>query len=345
VRQVSTHFKTNGWEVAVLGFGYSDWPFKSPLINYPLYPWIGPPVNPQNIKDVLEEWKPDTLLLIGAPLLFGWLKDYPERKSYRVILHTTFRSLPINKMMRDVYTLADTIIVNSRFEEKAISKELPNIPIQYIPYGIDMKNLKKSTNRKIKDNGQFGIACITKDIPKIDFPSLLKSWGIVAKTNPILSFGIFSDPTQLIAWNIPDMLDVYGIQQRIFIHTGIENNFGFPSMGDLYTSVDLLVIPHQEEMLNVTALEAAYCGTPMIVPNSGATAEYLPEYSIHPQKTDTFIAPPLNTRYTVFDSEDLAEKIIVSSLKGKRREKSYNFIQNNCMLKKVMNKWLSILSV
>jgi glycosyltransferase involved in cell wall biosynthesis len=186
IRQIGSYLKSNGWDVAALGFGYSGWPFKSIEVNYPLYPWIGPPVNPHNIKDVLEEWKPDTLLLIGAPLLFGWLKDYPERKSYRVVLHTTFRSLPINKMMRDVYMLADSIIVNSHFEEKAILKELPDISVQYIPYGVDIKNLKR-TKLPFKDNNQFGVACVTKDIPKIDFPSLLKVWGIVARANQNIS--------------------------------------------------------------------------------------------------------------------------------------------------------------
>lgn len=194
-------------------------------------------------------------------------------------------------------------------------------------------------------NNQFGVACVSKDIPKIDFPSLLKAWGIVAKANPLISFGIFSDPTQLNAWNFPDMLEVYGIQQRTFIHTGIENNFGFPTMGDLYNSIDLLVIPHQEEMLNTTAIEASYCGTPMIVSDIGATSEYLPDSAILPQKTDTLIAPPLNTRYTVFDAEELAEKIIAASLQGKRREKSNNYITDNCILNKVLNKWISILSV
>ena len=131
---------------------------------------------------------------------------------------------------------------------------------------------------------------------------------------------------------------------RTSFNAGIENNFGFPIIGDLYNSIDLLVIPHQEEMLNVTALEAAYCGTPMIVASGGATEEYLPDSSIRPQKTDIFVAPPLNTRYTIFDAEEIAEKIIVASLQGKCREKSHNFIQDNCSLNKVMNKWISLLS-
>lgn len=343
VRHIGAHLQSTGWKTAVLGFGYSGWPFKSPVVNYPLYPWIGPPTVPHNVEDVLDEWKPNTLLLIGAPLLFGWLKDYPKRESYRIVLNTTFKSLPINKMMRDIYGLADTIIVNSRYEETAVRNLLPDISVQYIPYGIDLKSLEKSKALSLRNNGQFGVACVTKDIPKIDFPSLLKAWGIVSKAYPQAAFGIFSDPTQLMAWNIPDMLEVYGIQQKMFIHSSPENNFGFSALGDLYASVDLLVLPHQEEMLNVTALEAAYCGTPMIVADGGATAEYLPEYAMRSERTDTFIAPPQNTRYTVFDTEELAEKIIMASLRGKRREKPARFIRGHCILSKVLKEWTETL--
>ena len=102
IREVGWHLHANGWEVAVLGFGYTGWPFTGSTVPFPLYPWIGPPVLPHTLDDVVDEWKPDTLLLAGAPLLFRWLKDYPKRKSFRIALHTAFQSLPLNGVMREL---------------------------------------------------------------------------------------------------------------------------------------------------------------------------------------------------------------------------------------------------
>jgi hypothetical protein len=56
-----------------------------------------------------------------------------------------------------------------------------------------------------------------------------------------------------------------------------------------------------------------------------------------------YCGTPMNTRYTVFDAEEMAEKIIVASLMGKRREKVFRYVQDNCILSKVLKEWLSIL--
>jgi hypothetical protein len=94
-RHLGFHLQNNGFEIACLGFNYSGWPFKSDLINYPLYPWVGPPQRPLNIETVLSEFKPDTLLFIGPPILFVWLKEFKDREKFTKILITAFRSSPL----------------------------------------------------------------------------------------------------------------------------------------------------------------------------------------------------------------------------------------------------------
>lgn len=153
------------------------------------------------------------------------------------------------------------------------------------------------------------VRCTAKDIPQIDIPTLLKAFGIIAEKEPRITFGIFADVAQLQIWNIPDMVDVYNLQDRCSIlNPQPEINFGFPSMGELYASMDLFVSLHQEENINISALEASYCGVPMILPRGGATEEYLPDETVFLEKSDIFVAPPHNTRYRVYDAEEVAEK-------------------------------------
>jgi len=79
---------------------------------------------------------------------------------------------------------------------------------------------------------------------------------------------------------------------------------------------DTLVLPHQEEMLNITALEALYCGVPMILPAGGPTEEYLPKTDgvSFLEKHDIFIEPPNNTRFRIFDAKEMADRILVKFL-------------------------------
>jgi signal recognition particle GTPase len=69
-----------------------------------------------------------------------------------------------------------------------------------------------------------------------------------------------------------------------------------------------LFLPHQEDILNMSAVEAAWCGTPLITSPHWPTHEYLPKNTVYLAKSDIFIAPPINTRYRIFDALEAAKK-------------------------------------
>ena len=52
------------------------------------------------------------------------------------------------------------------------------------------------------------------------------------------------------------------------------------------------------------------------------------------KNTDIFLAPPLNTRYRSFDSQEIADKIIFSSMKTKESKS-----KKECKEKKNMDKF------
>jgi len=148
-----------------------------------------------------------------------------------------------------------------------------------------------------------------------------------------------------------DMIDVYNLQERSSIMlSNPEIDFGFKSRGELYRTIDLLVLPHQEETLNISALEALYCNVPMIIPRGGPTAEFIGESSkvTWLENEDLFIAPPNNTRYMACDAHEIADKIIFgflefSKAKGntinRKTQKSFERFD----WKKIKRDWINIL--
>ena len=317
-RMLSHYLNKAGHETAFFSINYTGWPFKSDIITSRIYPWAGPADKPMNAEEVFEEFKPDTLLLIGPPLLFKWIKTLKNRKKYKAVMSTSFKSLPINKFMKEVYTVADTVVVNSKYEENAL-KNAGVADTVFIPVGLDLNRLKTFQKPGMND-GRYRIACMAQDVPLVDFPSVIKGFGIAAKADPSFMFGIFSDPSQLNMWNFNDMFDVYGLKDRcVIMNPQPETNFGFPSMGEVYASSDLIVSPHQEDILNISAIEADYCGTKVLTSSFGPTKEYLSDKAEYLEKTDVYYAPPMNSGYKMFDSQEIADKIIFSSMNHKPR--------------------------
>lgn len=178
----------------------------------------------------------------------------------------------------------------------------------------------------------------------IDFPTIIKAFSIASKADLSIKFGIFSDVSQLNMWNFNDMFDVYGIKDKCLImEPQPEINFGFRTMGEVYASSDLFILPHQEDILNIPAIEAEYCGKRVITSPFGPSREYLSDKAVYLDKSDVFIAPPLNTRYRIFDAEEIADKIVFSFLqhdkmKNKEDKKLRQYL-NKYSWDKTVIKW------
>jgi len=79
----------------------------------------------------------------------------------------------------------------------------------------------------------------------------------------------------------------------------------------------------------------------MIAPSGGATEEFLPEGTIVLKNTDTFLAPPMNTNYHVFDSDEMTECIYkrYNEINRERPQKIHDILS----AENVVDQWKQIL--
>ncbi len=112
-------------------------------------------------------------------------------------------------------------------------------------------------------------------------------------------------------------------------------------MGAVYSSIDLMVSPYQEDILNYSLIEAAYCNTQMLVAPDGPNKEYVTKNTAFLEKNDIFIAPPANTRYRVFDAVEIAEKIL--SLSSRRKKRTVNRRFEKYDWNTVVQKWKKVI--
>lgn len=233
--------------------------------------------------------------------------------------------------------------MNSIYEKEAfVSAGIENEIIFILP-GLDISDMQISGGIRVPEERSFGVGVVADDIPRIDLPTLFRAFSTVTKINNDIVFGIFSNPMQLQMWNIPDMLDVYGLKDKCSIaQPDNDLRFGFPLKGDMYSTIDLLILPHQEDIINIPAIEAAYCGLPTLLSPGGATEEHVFNKAKFLEKSDLFVSPPANSRLRVYDSDEITEHII-SLYNTNKKKREYDTSYERYSWDAVMVDWVSVL--
>jgi len=147
LRELGFRLTNKNFQVACMALNHTGWPFTDSRIMYPIYPWVGPVDKPINLDEVLSEFKPDVLLLVGAPQIFKWLKTFEARSKYKTVLHTRFITTPIYKELVELYNVVDTVVVNTKFEKKAIESSGVTTKVAIVPPATNLQELKNPARR------------------------------------------------------------------------------------------------------------------------------------------------------------------------------------------------------
>jgi glycosyltransferase involved in cell wall biosynthesis len=173
------------------------------------------------------------------------------------------------KFVNKAFKEADKIIVSSDFIKGQVNKYYKNdvnSKITKIPFGIEHQFF-------YPDNSTNGT--------KNDFPVLLNIANAVPVKNHILLFKAF----EIFKKEYPDsILKIYGRDENNYLKklasdTGLQNSIfinGFVDyelIPEIINSADIFILTSYYESQNAAALEAGFCGVPVIGTNTGIIPE------------------------------------------------------------------------
>ena len=125
----------------------------------------------------------------------------------------------------------------------------------------------------------------------------------------------------------------------------ISNNLTVPELGMLYNMCDAYASPYRAEGFNLTPLEAAACGTPIIVTDGGATDDYCdPSFALkvagkHSVKgNEYFIEPDLDSLVAAM------LELVEGRARNLARDAALRHIGDNFSWKRVTDKLLGVLA-
>ena len=234
-----------------------------------------------------------------------------------------------------------------------------------VPHGVDIETfnlISESEKKNIRDkykikSDDFVLANIGAMFQNKGVEDLIAAYGILKKKNKNLKL-ILKDQSNLYDRNANSPIknmqsSKFNQKYQIFNEQMyndiiiISENLNFHELRNIYSITDCYVSPYKAEGFNITPLEAAACGTQIVVTNGGPTDDYFDEcmgFKIESEEknlnNNIYLAPKINSLIEILNS-------VVNKTDSKKRARSKlvheNFSWENVVkkLKKEFEKKLS----
>lgn len=116
--------------------------------------WIIKPVdgygNPDIVRAVLRDYKPDLLWFMTDPRFYVWLWQIENeiRKNVPMVYYHVWDNYPAPEYNKNYYDSNDLICTISKVTDDIVKKVSPDVESLRIPHAVDMQIFKKDQNRR-----------------------------------------------------------------------------------------------------------------------------------------------------------------------------------------------------
>ena len=196
-----------------------------------------------------------------------------------------------------------------------------------VPHGVDLNTFNLNSQeekKKIRDkykikNDDFVLTNISAMTVNKGVEVLIAAYGMLKKKHKNLKL-ILKDQSNLYEWKVDfPMKKVFESEfnQKYKIFNDemykdiivISENLDFDQLRDIYSITDCYVSPYKAEGFNLTPLEAAACGTQIVVTDGGSTDDYFDDcmgFKIESKEknlnNNIFLSPKIDSLIDILNS-------------------------------------------
>ncbi len=171
------------------------------------------------------------------------------------------------------YTLAMSPFALREFERVG----LPNP--RYLPHGVDTKIYYPRPQHKemFQARGKFVAGMVASNIEPIDrkgWEYAFDAWGRFNKNHDDVRLYIHCDPTRATGGlDLTQMAEIRGFMPYSPDMWQLQSNLPAEKMAEIYSTIDVLLMPSGGEGFGVPLIESQACGTPVITTDFTAPAD------------------------------------------------------------------------
>jgi len=268
-------------EIFQIGWGYSGEP--TVIDDVTIFP-AKSRFAKDDIGPMVDQLEPDYVFTIADPFMCTFFPTLPQRNKFKWIGYTPIDGHPIPVEWGHVIRDMDVAIAYCDWGKEQIQKVLPHKKIHVVEHGTDpamerYTTIKKAiTKEKYGLDNKFVVSCVARNQHRKNIPYLLTVFNLWSqdKEDAILYLHMASKD---IGGNLAPMLKTLGIQDRVFFPSSESynavNGVSTEDMVDIFNFTDLFTCPTRGEGWGMPIFEALKCGTPVLMPDYSAYAEYV----------------------------------------------------------------------
>jgi glycosyltransferase involved in cell wall biosynthesis len=255
--------------------------------------WIMFPVdgygNPEIIRSIIRQEKPDILWFMTDPRFFGWLWEMENeiRPLMPMVYYHVWDNYPYPTFNRKFYESNDLIATISKVTDDIVKTVAPTVKSQYIPHAVDSDIFRPIEDKEMLENVKKELFGEHYDPEKFIFfwnnrnARRKQSGSLIFWFNDFLN-KVGKDKACLVMHT--DVKDQHGQDlQAIINELGLTNGEVLFSqtkvqpekLSLIYNISDCTINISDAEGFGLATLESLSCGTPIIVNKTGGLQEQI----------------------------------------------------------------------
>jgi len=242
--------------------------------------------NPEMIRSILRNEKPDILWFMTDPRFYGWLWSIENeiRPLCPMVYYHVWDNYPYPMFNKKYYDSNDYVICISRLTHDIVTTVAPDVNSAYLPHAVDADvfvPLTKEQRRELreqnleeKDRDKFIIFWNNRNARRKQSGTLVfwfKDWLDKRNLHDKAQLIMHTDPKDMHGQDLTHILERLDLTQgQVLFST---NKLPTEAMSTFYNLADVTVNIADAEGFGLATLESLSCGTPIIATMTGGLQE------------------------------------------------------------------------
>jgi len=244
--------------------------------------------NPEMLRSIIRNEKPDIVWIMTDPRFWGWLwgMENEIRGLCPLVYYHVWDNYPYPMFNKKYYESNDHIVTISRLTDDIVRNVAPEVTCTYLPHAVDneifiphspeiVKKLRESNLEEV-DRDKFIVFWNSRNARRKQSGSLIwwwKEWLDERDLHEKAQLIMHTDPKDVHGQDLDEIVNHLGLNKRQVLFS--RSKLDPAGLAAMYNMADATISVSDAEGFGLSTLESLSCGTPIIATVTGGLQDQI----------------------------------------------------------------------